>query len=322
MSRIDMDEMFSRYLKGETLPEETEQVEAWLDRYQHPKSEWTQLDATGREQWLNDLFVEIQGDIETGDRKVVRLRPRIMLLRIAAAIAAAFLLFTGAYLFGTKPATLVALNVASNQKTRIVLADSSTIWVNAQSSLKYPKEFKGKTREVYLSGEAYFDITHDASRPFIIHTGNVVTTVLGTAFNIKSDSLGHTVVVTVTRGKVSVASGGHLLGILTPNQQISFNTASQQKTETAVDAAKVIAWQTSYIHFNDITFADAAAALQLRFKVKIAFANDKVKNCRFTGAALKEEKLAEILKVICNFNNATYRTKPDGSIVIDGPGCE
>ena len=62
--------------------------------------------------------------------------------------------------------------------------------------------------------------------------------------------------------------------------------------------------------------------LQQRFKVKISFANDKVKNCRFTGSALKEEKLDQILKVICNFNNATYQTKADGSIVIDGPGCD
>ena len=321
MSRIDMGELFDRYLKGEASPGETERVEAWLEHYEHPASEWQQLDKPAREQWLDQVFEAVKTDIDPG-RKVVKLRPRIVYLRIAAATAAILLFFAGVYLLRTEPPQLVALNAAANQKNQVLLADGSKIWVNSLSTLKYPKTFGGKTREVYLSGEAYFDIKHDASRPFIIHTGSVTTTVLGTAFDIKEDKLLHTIVVTVTRGKVSVANGSQLLAIITPNQQVSFNTASQTKTQATVDATKVIAWQTGYIHFNDITFADAAKQLQQRFNVKISFANDKVKNCRFTGSALKEEKLDEILKVICTFNNATYQTKTDGSILIDGPGCD
>jgi hypothetical protein len=87
-----------------------------------------------------------------------------------------------------------------------------------------------------------------------------------------------------------------------------------------VDATQISAWQND-IYFNDITFAQAAQQLQQRFKVKISFASDKVKNCRFTGTALNGEKLDQILKVVCAFNNATYQTKSNGSIVIDGPGC-
>jgi len=323
MSRIDMGELFDRYLKGEALPGEIEKVEAWLNQYEHPASEWQQLDTPAREQWLDQVFEAVKTDIDPG-RKIVKLRPRIVYLSIAIAASAAaiLLLFAGLYLLRTEPPKLMALSAAANQKNQVVLADGSKIWVNSLSTLKYPKAFDGKTREVYLSGEAYFDIKHDAARPFIIHTGSVITTVLGTAFDIKEDKLLHTVVVTVTRGKVSVANGSQLLAIITPNQQVSFNTASQTKTQATVDATKVIAWQSGYIHFNDITFAAAAAQLQQRFNVKISFANDKVKNCRFTGSAMKEEKLDEILKVICTFNNATYQTKTDGSILIDGPGCD
>jgi len=320
MSRIDMEELFDRYLKGDASPAETERVEAWLEHYQHPQAEWQQMDKAGREQWLEGLFEDVQESIS--EAKVVAMRPRRVLWRIAAVVAAMLLLALGVYLERPKQVQLTALNVALNQKSQVVLADGSKVWVNSKSTLRYPKVFEGKTREVYLSGEAYFDIEHDATKPFIIHTGKIVTTVLGTAFNIKVDSLQHTVVVTVTRGKVSVASGNHLLGVITPNQQISVNTISQQKLQRDVDAGQAIAWQQNAISFNDITFADAAAQLQQRFKVKISFANDKVKNCRFTGSALKEEKLDQILKVICTFNNATYQTKADGSIVIDGPGCD
>jgi len=321
MSRIDMGGLFDRYLKGEALPGEIEKVEAWLEHYEHPASEWQQLDKPGREQWLDQVFEAVKTDIGPGG-KIVKLRPRIVYLRIAAAAAAILLLFAGLYLLRTEPSHLVALNAAANQKNQVVLADGSKIWVNSLSTIKYPKAFGGKTREVYLSGEAYFDIKHDVDRPFIIHTGSVITTVLGTAFDIKEDKRLHTVVVTVTRGKVSVANGDHLLAVITPNQQVSFNTANQHETQATVDAAKVIAWQTRYVYFNDITFADAANQLQQRFNVKISFANDRVKNCRFTGSAIKEEKLDEILKVICTFNHATYQTKADGSILIDGPGCD
>jgi len=321
MSRIDMEDLFDRYLKGEAAPDEIERVEAWLNHYQNPFSEWQQMNKTRRDKWLEGLFDDIKTTI--GDEKVIPMRPRRMLWRAIAAIAAMLVLGLGVYLEWPRQTEFTALNVKANQKSQVVLADGSKIWVNSLSTLRYPTSFDSNTREVYLSGEAFFDIKHDATKPFIIHTGKILTTVLGTAFNIREDKTLHTVVVTVTRGKVSVANGSHLLGVITPNQQISFNTNSQkEQTQTNVNVDKAVAWQQNSISFNDITFADAAAQLEQRFKVKISFANNKVKNCRFTGSALREEKLDQILKVMCTFNNATYQTKADGSIVIDGPGCD
>ncbi|HEY0176960.1 MAG TPA: DUF4974 domain-containing protein, partial [Pedobacter sp.] len=152
-------------------------------------------------------------------------------------------------------------------------------------------------------------------------TGNLVTTVLGTAFNIKEDKTHHTIEVTVTRGKVSVANGGKLLGIITPNQQISLSLPDNRSIQKTVDTRTVIAWQNSDMLFDDITFADAVNRLQQQFKVKISFNNERLKTCRFSGTALKGEKLDKILKVICAFNNATYQIDADGNVVIDGPGC-
>jgi len=326
MGRIDMEDMFERYLKGEASANEIELVETWLDRHHIPGNEWQQMDKSSRDQWLDGLFNEIKADAGINRPKIIAM-PQKRLWRSIAAVAAALALFFAIYLEWPvlrekfRPVPQVVLNVPINQKKQVILADGSRIWVNSASQLKYPEVFKDKIREVYLSGEAYFDIHHDAARPFIIHTGKVLTTVMGTAFNIKEDNLQHTVTVTVTRGKVSVANGHDALGIITPNQQISFNTVSHHYIQTNIDSKEAIAWQESDLHFNDITFADAAAQLQQRFKVKISFTNQKVKSCRFTGTALKDENLNKILDVICAFNNATYQTKTDGSILIDGPGC-
>jgi len=325
MSRIDIEDILDRYLKGNASPQEIRQVEAWLDQHHAADSAWQQMDKTSRDKWLTSLFTEIEADAK--NTKVVKMQPgRVWLLSIASVAAVLLIVFTvflqkPAVSTTSVPANLAVLNVPASQKRQLILADGSKIAVNSLSQLKYPNTFSGKTREVYLSGEAYFDIHHDASKPFIIHTGSVITTVLGTAFNIKEDKLAHTVVVTVTRGKVSVANGTERLGVIVHNQQISFNEVSHELTQTDVDAEKTINWLESDLHFSDLTFAEAAAQLQRRFKVKISFANEKVKDCRFTGTAIKAEKLGEILKIMCAFNNATYKTRPDGSIIIDGPGC-
>jgi len=254
--------------------------------------------------------------------KVSKLSPWRRIAAVAAALALFFIGYLGWPDIQNRlhPATLRALTVPSGQKQQLTLADGSKVWVNAGSELKYPRTFSGKTREVFLSGEAYFDIQHDG-KPFIIHTGKVITTVLGTAFNIREDKTAHTIKVTVTRGKVSVANDGKLLGIISPDQQISFNTLNNVTVKQNVDAAQVMAWQKIDLKFEDVTFAEAAQRLESRFGVKISFANEKLKNCRFTGASLNGDRLEKALKTICDFNNASYQTLPDGSIMISGSGC-
>lgn len=323
MSRNQISALLDRYLNGETTTEENKLVEQWLEENGNPNAEWHALDQPGKDQWLTDVFNDIHGTIHANEAKVLELprRNRLVWGSIAAAavLLIAFTLFVG---YPTlHPVQLTALQVPAHQKKEITLADGSRVWLNAGSELKYPKTFDGKTREVYLSGEAYFDIQHNAAKAFIIHTGKVLTTVLGTAFNIKEDKSKHTVEVTVTRGKVSVANGNKLLGVLTPNQQISFNILKAQASQIVIDANEVIAWQQSDLHFEDVSFADAVLQLQQHFNVKISFSNDKLKDCRFTGTSLNGESLDKILKVICAFNNAIYETKSDGSILIVGTGC-
>ena len=327
MDRNVIEALLARYLKGETSQEENEVVEQWLEANNNPHSEWQHFNQSRKDQWLTDVFAQVQHTIRANKPNVIIMPQRKYLWQRIAAVAAVLIICFTLYLEWPAlqnrlhPVPLTALTVPLNQQKQITLPDGSKVWVNANSQLKYPQQFKGETREVYLSGEAYFDIQHDAGKPFIIHTGKIITTVLGTAFNIKEDKNSHAIIVTVTRGKVGVANENKQLGILTPNQQISFNLLNSKSTQTEVDAQQVIAWQKTDLHFDDITFAEAAAQLQLRFNVKINFSNDKVRNCRFTGTALKGEKLDKILKVICTFNNATYETKADGSIIIDGAGC-
>jgi transmembrane sensor len=330
MSRDQIEDLLHRYSRGETTTRENELVERWLEENRNSESGWSKLDKASKDQWLSGVFEDIQRSIHQGDATVVPLHQKKNLFKWQniAAVAAITLLFST--LFIAWPilkedfavSELTSVTTPNNEKKLIVLSDNSRVWANAGTTIKYSKEFDDEKREVWLTGEAYFDIHHDTRHPFIIYTGKLVTTVLGTAFNIKEDKKQHTIAVTVTRGKVSVANSNRILGILSPNQQITFNTDKNKGIQQTVDARQIIAWKQNDLHFEDVSFAAAAKQLEQYFGVNISFANEKLKTCRFTGTSIKGENIEKILKVICEFNNAIYKMDANGDIIIYGEGCE
>jgi ferric-dicitrate binding protein FerR (iron transport regulator) len=208
-----------------------------------------------------------------------------------------------------------------DEHKKVTLPDGSTVILNNNSTITYQKDFKGTQREVILKGEGYFDIKHNDHKAFIVHTGKLRTTVLGTAFNIKAYDLDKDIEVTVTRGKVSVLNDQSVLGIITPNQQIVYNKDIKKSGLTKVVAKSIVQWQENDIFFDDVTMEEAAQLLSKRFSTGISFSNEKAKKCKFTATFLKGESLEEILKVICPYNNAQYQITANG-ITIKGEGCE
>ncbi|CAM3741256.1 FecR family protein [Mucilaginibacter galii] len=325
MSRQDISILLERYARGATSAAENLRVENWLANHENPDNQWERMDIAGRKQWLGQVFADVESTIGK-NTPIIHIHPRRTLWRIAAGAAMLIICFSlfwqrAALQNWRNPIQLTTMQTADNQKKEVVLSDGSKIWLNAGSELKYPKKFNGTTREVFLTGEAYFNIKHDASKAFIVHTGSLITIVLGTAFDIKAIKNDRLIIVTVTRGKVSVSEDKRLLGLIIPNQQISYNKHTNLHVQSSVDASRVIAWQSAELRFEDITFQEAAKILLERFNVKITFNNDKIRACRFSGSALSGKNIDQVLKVICAFNNAHYDHHPDGSISIDGKGC-
>ncbi|MBE9600335.1 FecR family protein [Pedobacter sp. MC2016-24] len=203
----------------------------------------------------------------------------------------------------------------------IKLPDGSSVQLNQDSHLEYADSFEGKAlREVTLIGEGYFDIKHDPKHPFVIHTGKIKTTVLGTAFNIKADAANQLVVVTVTRGKVKVEDEQKTLAVLTPDQQLSWNAKAGSAVKLKVNAVAALEWKKHDLIMDDITLAEAAGIIAERYAVKVQFENEKVKACRFTAAFLNKNDISQVLKVVGEITGATLTLK-DNLVQIDGPGC-
>lgn len=212
--------------------------------------------------------------------------------------------------------------VDNNWERYIRLQDGSTVLLNNGSRLVYPDTFNGKTREVTLVGEAYFDITHDESRPFIVHAGEVNTIVLGTAFNIKAYPSQKEIIVTVTRGKVKVGDSVTTYGIITPNESIAVNLASNKYLKEKVNAEEIVEWKETYLVLDNVSMEEAAILINSKYFVNISFSKESIKRCRISATFLNNESLDQVLAVVAGVVNATYSIQPNDQVIINGEGCQ
>ncbi|MBS1610279.1 MAG: FecR domain-containing protein [Bacteroidetes bacterium] len=205
----------------------------------------------------------------------------------------------------------------------ITLQDGSTVVLRANSNLNYPTKFIGETREVTLTGEAFFDVK-PGSKPFIIHTGDVKTVVLGTAFNIKAYPDSKDVTISVIRGKVRVENQKKILSILTPDQQITCrNAVAESSQPLKVDAASIIAdWTRQDMVFEDVSFQTVADLLSRRYNVSINFKNAALAKCNIKAFFNGTESLNKVLESLCLISNSVYTRISDDKIILDGEGCE
>ncbi|MBO9592278.1 MAG: FecR domain-containing protein [Niabella sp.] len=205
----------------------------------------------------------------------------------------------------------------------VLLPDGTVVLLRANSVLHYPAQFAKTLREVTLEGEAYFDVKHN-NTPFIIHSGSVKTTVLGTAFNIRAYPGSGNIYVAVLRGKVKVENTRKEVTILTPNQQVTYHTAASVKPqlEQTDPAAPVTGWVQQDMTFEDVSFQTVADLLSRRYGTAIRFGNTALAACTIKAFFNGTESLDKVLESLCLISNARYTVQKDNSILLDGEGCK
>jgi ferric-dicitrate binding protein FerR (iron transport regulator) len=247
----------------------------------------------------------------------IRLRSAYLRAISAAAVIAVLLLggFWAKQTFFSpgQPIQIYAQKVAPEQVSgydrTLTLADGSRVVLKAGSKLEVSSTFNRTKRIVRLVGEAYFDIAHDKSRPFVIETGEVKTTVLGTAFSIKAWPGDHQVNVAVARGKVRVDDGEKLLAVLTVSQGIEYHTLDSRllKQERAQEVETASKWVASDLHFDHQSFLDIARTLSRRYGVDIQIENQQIANMKLVSSFSGTESLSDILDILCGVTqNISY----------------
>lgn len=181
----------------------------------------------------------------------------------------------------------------------LLLPDSTEVWLNAASSIEFPDEFTGYKREIILTGEAFFKVKYAADMPFIIHTGKVLTVVLGTSVNVKAYPGQPAVTVSVSQGKVSVKQNRDILAILTEGQQVKIDNAGEKVVKKNIIVSEVAAWQQGDIIYDNENFADIIADLERVYNVYIVISNKEVQNLSISTSFKKNIGIAQALLNLC-----------------------
>lgn len=195
--------------------------------------------------------------------------------------------------------TKMEYNTLSNPRgskvINMTLVDGSRVWLNAGSSLAYPVSFMSNERKVSVTGEAYFEVTHDASRPFIVNNGSMDIRVLGTHFNVNTfEDDGNDIKVTLLEGSVKI-NNGNATGLLKRGQQAVVN--KEIKILNGVDLDLVMAWKNGYFQFDNVSLQNVLKVVSRWYDVDIVYEGYNHPR-EFVGEIQRDLNLSEMLKIL------------------------
>ena len=269
---------------------------------------------------------------------------RQMWFRIAASVA--LLITMGMWLFNKNTTAPSVSQVISAQTvdiqntlsdTTIRFSDGSTAVLKQGGSIRFDKDFSGTQRVVTLvAGEAFFEVTKNPNKPFLVYANELVTKVLGTSFTVKAYKDNKEVSVEVKTGKVSVFSQKDAAQItqtniptlkglvLTPNQKIVYNRADEQLTKTLVEKPEIVVNENTKqrfkFDFEDTPVNEVFRILKEAYSINIVYDEGLLKDCPIT-AVLEDQPLYDKMSIICDAINAKYQIL-DGQIVVMSRGCK
>lgn len=192
----------------------------------------------------------------------------------------------------------VSVSTPLGVKSDVVLPDGSRVRLNGGTRIVYPALF-GDERCVEVDGEAYFEVEHDARKPFVVVTGQVVSTVLGTTFNVHAYSEDENYQITLATGSLLVDGGPESRSVrLRPGEQGFFERTSGLLSLRRVNVEQVLSWQEDRLYFRAEPLASIARSLERQFNVDITIPDERLRRICFTGEFVDGENIHEIMRII------------------------
>lgn len=226
---------------------------------------------------------------------------KLFISKKAMAIAASLVLFLSVGLLlnnisrSKTSVNYVLATSLQGQRTKVVLPDSSTVYLNAGTMLRYPKKFTNNSRTVFLKGEAFFKVKRNEHKPFVVNSGNFKTTVLGTSFNVNNTSQAN-FSVAVKTGKVKVEnSSSKNQFILIKNTQVAFNKELNVLEKSNVNANYICSWHENILRFDAITVKEAFSKIEAWYNVKIQCESEALLSKKIK-AVYNNEPIDKVLK--------------------------
>jgi ferric-dicitrate binding protein FerR (iron transport regulator) len=318
MQKQQLINLVSKYLEGNCSPDEELLLERYLEYVNKGKADWNEKELGDKKIVEEKIYSKIANIIALKEKDS---KPKIItspyMLKIAASIIfliaalTSVLYISGVFNNNSKVDIWKERVTVPGEKLVMKLADSSEIILNAGSRLKYPAVFSGNTREVYLEGEAYFEVKHDITKPFIVHTTNISTTVLGTKFNVCAFADDKNISISLVEGSVKVTeitpNAGDKSSILRPNDKLVYNFKSKSSKIEKFDSLEAIGWKDNILKFKDEPLKNVFVKLERAYGIKFKLESKSFENYLIT-TNFQKAPVETVSKIIKKLTGLDYRT--------------
>lgn len=334
--------LIAKYFSGELAGEELSRLSGWLESdpgnrelFRQYQATWeliekhriiTMTDADQEWSRFNEKFRK-PADVplkesdagKTMVKKGILVRMNVNRMSVAAAVM--ILLVAGFFLarYIASPSKITITAEATGRE--LILPDGSGVSLYAGSSITYPEQFEKEKRQVELQGEAYFTVTHDKSKPFIMASGNKRVEVLGTRFNVNTRAASGAMEVILTSGRVSVYFNKKPENsvVLAPGEKAVLDEAENNILKTANNDPNYMSWKTKVLVFENEPLSKVVSTLEHTYQASIVLKDPRLKDCRVT-ASFNDQSLQSVLLVLKE--TLGLRVAEHGGVTeISGEGC-
>jgi ferric-dicitrate binding protein FerR (iron transport regulator) len=295
------------YLQETIQEEDRKKVEEWLQDDPANEAELMQVARICHAFQTGDRIHkrDTQAAFGKTERRIRQRQLKVWAVRLAGAAACLVLgAVLSAVLLYRAPVQeeLVyhTIEVPSGQRVRLLLADGSLVWLNAQTRFTYPAIFGKDARRVTLDGEGLFEVAPDSRRPFTVQTAGHDVTALGTVFDVYAYGNSDAFETILIEGSVEVAARNKTGNAwrMKPGYRLRYEERTRQMQTSRVSTEEYTSWTNGLYHFNDITFAEMIRRLEHYHKTQIIIRDSSVMNYRCTGKFRQHESITDIMDVV------------------------
>ena len=322
-------ELILKYIRKEASEAERRDLEEWMNEdpankelYKEVKNTWDisgkleksiQIDKPAAWQSIQSKIKE-QSSAPAETTKVVNIN---WLLRVAAVLIIA--LFATWLVLGRSEKEALLTTTTGAEKKLIVLSDCTRVFLNANSTFIYPEDFTSNERVVSLVGEAFFDVTKNPEKPFVIKNESFNVKVLGTSFNVSAYEKNSDAVVTVVNGKVAFNGKDGSSVILIKDEVGVLKKSNGQVNKMINSDINFLSWKTKKIEFKNTGFKEVCETINKYFSVEIEIKDENIFKCRFTGY-FENPSLEQVLSVLEKTLDVKVYLN-NKQVVVTGKGC-
>ncbi|WP_288148423.1 FecR domain-containing protein [Bacteroides acidifaciens] len=319
MSNLSED-IINKYLTGQCSEEELVEVNAWMKESEENARQLFRMEEIyhlgkfnqyADRQQMARAEKQLYKKLDEEKRKQNKILRMHRWMKYAAMIAVILVIGGGSgywlYQNGNNQHMMVAVANEGIVK-EIILPDGTKVWLNNLATLKYPREFSEKARNVYLDGEAYFEVTKNRHKPFTVQSDAMRVRVLGTTFNFKCDKNYRIAEVTLIEGEIEVKGNkeeGQI--ILAPGQRAELNKNNGRLTVKQVDAKMDAVWHDNLIPFQKADIFTISKALERFYDIKIILSPDMRADKTYSGVLKKKSTIESVLKSLQNSISIDYK---------------